>query len=137
MNLTFKKTVPSDPDLIPAIDEFILSKTNLLKLDEDTLSDLSLSVSEAIANAMVHGNKLDPNKNVIVSINISDDELVLSIKDEGEGFDPGSVPDPTKPENIMRDSGRGIHIMRSFIDDVVYDFSSSGTELKLIVKLKK
>jgi serine/threonine-protein kinase RsbW len=137
MNLTFKKSVPSDPDLIPAIDEFILSKTNLLKLDEDTLSDLSLSVSEAIANAMVHGNKLDPNKNVIVSINISDDELVLSIKDEGEGFDPGSVPDPTKPENIMRDSGRGIHIMRSFIDEVVYDFSSSGTELKLIVKLKK
>ena len=86
---------------------------------------------------MVHGNKLDPNKNVIVSINISDDELKVSIKDEGEGFDPESVPDPTKPENIMRDSGRGIHIMRSFIDEVVYDFSSEGTELKLIISLKK
>ncbi len=137
MNKTCKKIVPSDPDFIPAIDEFVLSKINCLNLDEDTLSDLSLSVSEAIANAMVHGNKLDPNKNVIVSINISDDELKVSIKDEGEGFDPESVPDPTKPENIMRDSGRGIHIMRSFIDEIVYDFSSEGTELKLIISLKK
>ena len=137
MNQTHKKVVPSDTDFIPAIDEFVLSKINLLNLDEDTLSDLSLSVSEAIANAMVHGNKLDPNKNVIVSINISDDELMVSIKDEGEGFDPDSVPDPTKPENIMRDSGRGIHIMRSFIDEVVYDFAHEGTELKLIISLKK
>jgi len=137
MDLTFKKIVPSDPDFIPAVDEFVLSKINALNLDEDTLSDLSLAVSEAIANAMVHGNQLDPNKNVIVSINISNDELVVSIKDEGEGFDPNSVPDPTKPENIMRDSGRGIHIMRSFIDKVDYIFSSEGTELKLIINLKK
>lgn len=137
MNQTFKKIVPSDPDLIPAIDEFILSKINCLNLDEDILNDLSLSVSEAIANAMVHGNKLDPNKDVVVSINISGDELMLSIKDEGEGFDPDSVPDPTMPENIMRDSGRGIHIMRSFIDDVIYNFSSDGTEVKLIINLKK
>ncbi len=137
MELTFKKIVPSDPDFIPAVDEFVLSKINCLNLDEDTLSDLSLAVSEAIANAMVHGNQLDPNKNVIVSINISDDELVVSIKDEGEGFDPDSVPDPTKPENIMRDSGRGIHIMRSFIDKVDYNFSSEGTELRLIINFKK
>ena len=137
MNQTFKKIVPSDPDLIPAIDEFILSKINCLNLDEDILNDLSLSVSEAIANAMVHGNKLDPNKDVIVSIIISDDELVVSIKDEGEGFDPDTVPDPTMPENIMRDSGRGIHIMRSFIDKIEYNFSSEGTELKLIINLKK
>ena len=137
MNQTFKKIVPSDPDFIPAIDEFILSKINCLNLDEDTLNNLSLAVSEAISNAMVHGNQLDPNKNVIVTINISNDELTLSIKDEGEGFDPDSVPDPTMPENIMRDSGRGIHIMRSFIDKVLYNFSSEGTELKLIINLKK
>ncbi len=137
MNRTCEKIVPSDPDFIPAIDEFILSKINSLNLEENTLNDLSLSVSEAIANAMVHGNKLDPNKDVIVSIIISDDELVVSIKDEGEGFDPDSVPDPTMPENIMRDSGRGIHIMRSFIDKIEYNFSSEGTELKLIINLKK
>ena len=137
MNQTFKKIVPSDPDFIPAIDEFVLSKINCLNLVEDTLNDLSLSVSEAISNAMVHGNKLDPNKDVTVLIIISDDELILSIMDEGDGFDPDSVPDPTKPENIMLDSGRGIHIMRSFIDDLVYNFSSEGTELRLIIKLNK
>ena len=137
MNQTFKKIVPSDPDFIPAIDEFVLSKINCLNLDEDTLNDLSLSVSEAISNAMVHGNQLDPKKDVTVLIIISDAKLTLSIMDEGEGFDPDSVPDPTMPENIMRDSGRGIHIMRSFIDEILYNFSSEGTELKLIINLKK
>ncbi len=137
MSLAFKKIVPSDPNLIPAIDEFIFDKINSLNLESNTLSNLSLAVSEAISNAMVHGNKLDPNKDVTVSIKISDDKLILSIKDEGDGFDPDSVPDPTQHENIMRDSGRGIHIMRSFIDQVFYNFSPEGTELKLIINLKK
>jgi len=137
MNLAFKKIVPSDPNLIPSVDEFIFDKITSLNLKEDTLSNLSLAASEALSNAMVHGNKLDPNKDVTVSIKISENKLILCIKDEGDGFDPNSVPDPTKPENIMRDSGRGIHIMRSFIDQVSYNFSSEGTELKLVINLKK
>ncbi|MCF6270456.1 MAG: ATP-binding protein [Melioribacteraceae bacterium] len=137
MNIAFKKIVPSDPNLIPEVDEFIFDKITSLNLKENTLSNLSLALSEALSNAMVHGNKLDPNKDVIVSIKISNDELILCIKDEGNGFDPDSVPDPTKPENIMRDSGRGIHIMRSFIDQVSYNFSSVGTELKFVINLKK
>jgi len=137
MNQAFKKIVPSDPDLIPALDEFIFDKINLLNLDDDILSNLSLSVSEALSNAMVHGNKLDPNKDVTVAINISVDKLILTISDEGDGFDPAAVPDPTIPENIMRDSGRGIHIMRSFIDEVSYNFSGQGTVLKLVINLKK
>ena len=137
MNLAFKKIVSSDPNLIPEVDEFIFDKINSTNLEEDALSNLSLAISEALSNAMVHGNKLDPNKDVTVSIKISDDELMLSIKDEGDGFDPDSVPDPTIPENILKDSGRGIHIMRSFIDQVFYTFSSEGTELKFILKFKK
>ena len=137
MNLAFKKIVSSDPNLIPEVDEFIFDKINPLNLEADTLSNLSLAISEALSNAMVHGNKLDPNKDVTVSIRISSDELMLSIKDQGEGFDPKSVPDPTIPENILKDSGRGIHIMRSFIDKVYYNFTSEGTELKFIIYLKK
>lgn len=137
MNLAFKKIVSSDPNLIPEVDEFIFDKINPLNLEADTLSNLSLAISEALSNAMVHGNKLDPNKDVTVSIRISRDDLVLSIKDQGEGFDPKSVPDPTIPENILKDSGRGIHIMRSFIDKVFYNFTSEGTELKFIIYLNK
>lgn len=137
MNLAFKKIVSSDPNLIPEVDEFIFDKINPLNLEADTLSNLSLAISEALSNAMVHGNKLDPNKDVTVSIRISSDELMLGIKDQGEGFDPKSVPDPTIPENILKDSGRGIHIMRSFIDKVFYNFTSEGTELKFIIYLKK
>ncbi len=137
MNLAFKKIISSDPNLIPEVDEFIFDKINPLNLEADVLSNLSLAISEALSNAMVHGNKLDPNKDVTVSIRISRDDLVLSIKDQGEGFDPKSVPDPTIPENILKDSGRGIHIMRSFIDKVFYNFTSEGTELKFIIYLKK
>jgi serine/threonine-protein kinase RsbW len=137
MNSAFKKIVKSDPNLIPQVDEFIFDKISSLNLGSDLLSNLGLAVSEALSNAMVHGNKLDPNKDVIVSVKITDDKLTISIKDEGKGFDPSKVPDPTKPENILKDSGRGIHIMRSFIDEVLFDFSSIGTELIFTINLKK
>ena len=137
MNSAFKKIVKSDPNLIPKVDEFIFDKISSLNLGSDLLSNLGLAVSEALSNAMVHGNKLDPNKDVIVSMKITDDKLTISIKDEGKGFDPSKVPDPTKPENILKDSGRGIHIMRSFIDEVLFDFSSIGTELIFTINLKK
>ena len=137
MNSAFKKIVHSDPNLIPKVDEFIFDKISSLNLESEVLSNLGLAISEALSNAMVHGNKLDPDKDVTVSVKIYDDKLTISIKDEGKGFDPNKVPDPTKPENILRDSGRGIHIMRSFIDEVLFDFSSVGTELIFIIKLKK
>jgi serine/threonine-protein kinase RsbW len=137
MDKAFKKIVRSDPNLIPEVDEFVFDNIKSLNFDEGVLSNLSLALSEALSNAMVHGNKLDPKKDVIICLKFSDDELVISIKDEGNGFDPDSVPDPTKPENILKDSGRGIHIMRSFIEKVKYNFSSTGTELRFIIKLKK
>lgn len=137
MRNSYKKIVKSDPNLIPEINEFIFDLLKPVLTDKEILGNLNLAVSEALSNAMVHGNKLDPKKNVIVSLLIDDDRVELSIKDSGKGFDPKAVPDPTEPENILKDSGRGIHIMRSFIDEVVYNFSDEGTELKLIISISK
>ena len=129
--------VKSDPSLIPGVNDFIFDILKPLSIGEEILSNLDLAISEALANAMVHGNKLDPKKVVKVSLNIFPKKLVISIKDNGRGFDPTNVPDPTKPENILKDSGRGIHIMRSFIEEVVYNFSDHGTELVLSISLTK
>ncbi|MDA3860902.1 MAG: ATP-binding protein, partial [Melioribacteraceae bacterium] len=87
--------------------------------------------------AMVHGNKLDPKKDVTITIKIFETRIELSIKDMGQGFSPDEVPDPTAPENILKDSGRGIYILRSFIDDVFYNFTEEGTELNLIIQINK
>ncbi len=134
---SYQKIVKSNTSLIPEVTDFVFDILNSVSLDEEMLSNLSLAISEALSNAMVHGNKLDPNKNVVITVDVFDTKVELSIKDSGQGFKPEEVPDPTKPENILRDSGRGIFIMQSFVDDLYYNFSEEGTELKLVFSIKK
>jgi serine/threonine-protein kinase RsbW len=133
MQKSYQKIVKSNTALIPEATDFVFDILSSISLNEEVLNNLSLAISEALANAMVHGNKLDPNKNVVITVDIFDKKIELSIKDSGQGFKPEEVPDPTKPENILRDSGRGIFIMQSFVDDLYYSFSEEGTELKLVI----
>lgn len=132
----FVKEIPSDPDLLPEIEEYILEIAKEVKLDEEKFNNLTLSVTEAASNSIVHGNKMDAGKKVIITVRVDEKNMTISIKDQGNGFDPSKVPDPTKPENILKDSGRGIHIMRSFLDDLRYNFTPEGTEVTLVISLK-
>ena len=132
----YTKKFTSDPDNLVEVEEFITEVANEFNLDEDIKNNLSLSLSEAASNAMVHGNKLDPKKYVDIKITVSDDKIKVVIKDEGNGFDPSSVPDPTAPENLLKDSGRGIHIMKTFLENMRYNFTDSGTEVILEISLK-
>jgi len=132
----YTKKFTSDPDNLVEVEEFITEVANEFYLDEEIKNNLSLSLSEAASNAMVHGNKLDPKKYVDIKITVSDDKIKVVIKDEGNGFDPSSVPDPTAPENLLKDSGRGIHIMKTFLENMRYNFTDSGTEVILEISLK-
>jgi len=85
-----------------------------------------MAVREAITNAMVHGNKEDETKSVEVTLNCLGHELEIEVKDQGEGFDPTSIPDPTDPANILKTSGRGIFLMRTFMDEVKWSMSPEG-----------
>jgi len=127
----YKKSFPSDPDLLPEIEDFILDTVKEANLDHKKLSNLALSVAEATSNAIMHGNKADKDKNVYIEIQIFPLKIDIIIQDEGKGFMLENVEDPTLPENILKDSGRGIYIMRSFLDDLKYEFSSKGTTLTL------
>ncbi len=93
-----------------------------------------MATAEAAANCMLHGNKNDKKKNVEVNIFIETDKIIVKFKDEGKGFKIKNVPDPTQPENILKTSGRGLHIMKSLLDDLKYNFTPSGTEVILTVK---
>lgn len=132
---TYVKEIASDPDLLPELEEFIVKLAVKSNLRDDKLNSLALSFSEAASNSVVHGNKLDKNKKVKITVHVNDKNMTVIIKDEGKGFDISTVPDPTKPENILKDSGRGIHIMRSFLNDLRYNFTPTGTETILEISL--
>ena len=132
----FEKVVQSDPGVLPELEEFIIGIAKKSNLNKNKINNLVLSFSEAVSNSIVHGNKLDSSKKVFIKVNVDNEKMTIIIKDEGRGFDLKSVPDPTKPENMLKDSGRGIHIMKSFVDNLHYNFTSKGTEAILEINLK-
>lgn len=103
---------------------------------EDDLHRVGMSVREAMVNAVVHGNKYNRNKKVRFRIETSSEHFVVTIADEGQGFDPDAVPDPNADENMLRQSGRGIMLIRAFMDGYrVTRRAGGGTEVKLIKKI--
>lgn len=106
-------------------------------LDDDALHWVSVAVRESVVNAIKHGNKSDESKRVVVEFTplpVDEPErLVIRVKDEGEGFDPEEVADPLAPENILKSSGRGIFLIRSFMDDVqLHRGKDRGMEVRMV-----
>jgi serine/threonine-protein kinase RsbW len=105
---------------------------NLIGFDEDTTHWIILAVREGISNAIKHGNKCDLLKKVVVRMSYQDNRLSVTIEDEGDGFDPSKVQNPLLPENLLKSTGRGIFYIKSFMDDVEYEFKdNNGTILKM------
>ena len=102
---------------------------------DDAAFGIEMAVREAVTNAMVHGNHEDEAKSVEVVFNCHDNELEVEVRDEGIGFDPADVPDPTDPANLLKTSGRGIFLMRTFMDDVQYvPRPEGGTAVRMTKK---
>jgi serine/threonine-protein kinase RsbW len=99
--------------------------------DEDVMK-IAMAVREAAVNAVLHGNAYDPGKKVTLDFERTVSGLVITIRDQGKGIDLNSIPDPLAPENLLKTSGRGIFLIRSFMDEVEINPSTSGTEIKLI-----
>ena len=104
-------------------------------LDEDERFRLTMAVREAAVNAVLHGNDYDPSKQITASFENTGKSLVISIADQGKGLDPATLPDPLAPENLLRGTGRGIFLIRSFMDEVHFRQLHPGTELTLIKHL--
>lgn len=100
--------------------------------DEDSTLNIAMAVREAAVNAVLHGNAYDTNKHVVASFETTTDSLIVRIADQGPGMDPDKVPDPLAPENILRGSGRGIFLIKAFMDEVNFRQLHPGTELTLI-----
>lgn len=100
--------------------------------DEDECGRIAMAVREATVNAVLHGNKYEEAKRVTVSFETTPEAMTVSVRDEGTGLDPESVPDPLAPENLLKQSGRGIFLIRAFMDEVRFRSMSPGTEITMI-----
>ena len=112
-----------------------------LGFDEDSMHWVGVAVRESVINAIKHGNRQDQRKMVYVDFTTADEpdhELTISVRDEGEGFEPGAVADPLAPENMLKSSGRGIFLMRNFMDDVVLrKVPEGGMEVRMVKRAAK
>jgi serine/threonine-protein kinase RsbW len=116
-----------------AVAEFL----NRVGVGEEAAFGIDMAVREGIANAVIHGNKLDEEKLVTITITKSADYLEIDVRDQGSGFDPETISDPTDAANILKTSGRGIFFMRNFMDEVSWTvLPEGGTALRMIKKLE-
>jgi serine/threonine-protein kinase RsbW len=126
--------LPSRFDELELLDRLMDVFLEHAGVDEDARANLALAIREAAANAMLHGNALEARKATRVSAGLGPDGLTVEVADQGAGFDVEAVPNPLAPENLLKPTGRGILLMRNFMDEVVFEFPESGGT---IVRLRK
>jgi serine/threonine-protein kinase RsbW len=130
--LKFPSRIETVGEAAAAVSEFM----NRIGIAEDVAFGVDMAVREAVTNAVIHGNKLDDAKVVELKLRNTPAVFEITVHDQGCGFNPNDVPDPTKDENILRSSGRGIFFMRNFMDEVDWaPDPKGGTEVRMIKRL--
>ncbi len=124
-----KLVIPSELQAAKESERKILDRIERHHFDETCSFAIKLALEEAITNAIKHGNRNDPSKRITLRFRVTPEEAEISVADEGGGFDPGHVPDPTLDENLNKPSGRGIMLMRAYMDEVT--FGANGAEVRL------
>jgi len=124
--------LPSDLDAIEKTVRHLIDRSCEAGFDDDRMQlKIRVGVTEALANAMLYGNARDPSKLVRLEAKITPSVLIVRVTDEGGGFDPNRVPDPTLPSNRMREGGRGIFLIRQLMDEV--DFNDRGNSITMVL----
>lgn len=116
----FEMTIPNDTAVALEVQERIIQRLEELEYPARDVFGCRLALEEVLVNAIKHGNRMDPSKQVWIHCRIGRDRLLVEVEDEGEGFDPSDVPDPTDDENLEKTSGRGIMLMQAFMTRVEY-----------------
>lgn len=106
-------------------------------LDDGTMYRLLVAATEAVNNAILHGNASDPRKRVHLCLRTTKHTLILRVSDEGQGFDAGSLPNPLDEKNLMKEHGRGVFLIRSLMDEVEFVKLKAGSAAVLKVKLDR
>jgi serine/threonine-protein kinase RsbW len=121
--------IQSKTDNIPYVEKLIDEICEENKVNEDYYGNILIAITEAVNNAIMHGNSNDPQKKVKIDVETSQDSLVFKVSDQGIGFDYDSLPDPTEPENIDKPNGRGVFLMKHLADTVAFHDMGKTVEL--------
>jgi serine/threonine-protein kinase RsbW len=135
--MVFHVTLSSTPRQITRVETFLKRVAKAIPFDEIQFHKLMVSLTEAVNNAIIHGNKSDPRKKVFITAELLPGWVVLLIDDEGRGFKPEKVGNPLTEENLLRENGRGIFLMRTLMDKVEFEIDKEGTHVRLWLALNK
>ena len=125
-----KKVIPTDMTAAREAAEEVLARVEAGGCRAEVLFAVRLALEEALANAIKHGNRYDRAKTITVSAEVGAEETAITVADEGPGFDPRHLPDPRADENLEKPGGRGIMLMRAYMDEVA--FNERGNEVRMI-----
>ena len=127
-------TIASELTAARQVEQHLITRLRDQQCPKDVLFAIRLALEEALSNAIKHGNRLDPNKTVTVKFSVTPDELRIVITDQGPGFNPLVVPDPTTDDHLEQPNGRGIMLMRAYMDQVEYN--SRGNEVRMVKRIR-
>jgi serine/threonine-protein kinase RsbW len=125
-----KLVIPSKLDQVMPVQDAILKQVEELGYPQQAVFAIRLALDEALANAVKHGNQLDPDKSVHITYEVTAEKVTIEICDEGPGFAPDDLPDPTDEANLSRPHGRGVMLMRAYMTEVT--FNASGNCVRLV-----
>jgi serine/threonine-protein kinase RsbW len=125
--------LPSKPESIALLEQLIEEIADKYHVAEDTFANMMTCLNEAVINAIMHGNKQDETKKVIVNAEVDPKRIIWTVTDEGPGFDYNNLADPTAPENLENLTGRGVFIIKHLADQCI--FNASGNEIELHFKI--
>jgi serine/threonine-protein kinase RsbW len=123
--------IASDLSQIKKVEKFIYALCKKARLSQDQTDNMAIAITELVNNGIIHANKYDPQKHVTIRVKYESDRVIVAIIDEGEGFDPEEIDNPTDPENLWKQNGRGIFLVKNLIDGVEIISSSKGTKVVL------
>ena len=125
----------SNPKQVVKVESFLEKINKSIHLDETKYNKLLVATTEAVNNGIIHGNKRDASKNVTLTCEVAEGKLFIRIHDEGPGVDPSTIPDPLAEENLLRENGRGVFLMRSLMDSVEFEHDNKGSDVIMMMAI--
>jgi anti-sigma regulatory factor (Ser/Thr protein kinase) len=129
--IIIEKIFKSEKKSISIVEPLVFDLKDQLGIEIETFYNVMIAVTEAVNNAIIHGNKCDPEKDVYLKIEASKEKFVIVVRDHGRGFNPDKVADPRKPENLLKEGGRGVFLIKELANDVKFKIDDKGTEMTM------
>ena len=135
MTITQTRTVtfPSVKENVALVERFVDEICEFYNIGDENYGNILIAITEAVSNAIYHGNRLDPDKSVRFFYETKDNNLCFTVQDEGRGYNPDTLPDPTDPANVENPNGRGVFLMRRLTDDI--KFFDEGRKVELYFRI--